>query len=82
MHGFEGDTKNSSFSRFMAVLWAIPHYSGVPTLFLGLMTPGTWFHGDTTNSSFSRFMAVSRAIPHCFGVPMPFLGLVNIHTLF
>jgi hypothetical protein len=66
----------------MAVSWAITHCFGVPTPFLGLVTPGTRFQGDTKNSSFSRFMTVLWAIPHCFGVPTPFIGPLTLGTWF
>jgi hypothetical protein len=43
VYGFRGNPKNSSFSRFMTVLWAIKHYFGLLGPFLGPMTLGTWF---------------------------------------
>jgi hypothetical protein len=45
IHDLRVDKKNSSFSRFMAILCAIPHYFGVPTLFLRPLTLSTRFEG-------------------------------------
>ena len=73
-------TKNSSFSRFVAVLSAIAHRFGVQWVFAWLVKPDTCLRAMIKYSAFSRFMAVFMS--YC----PQFCGsraiLINLNTRF
>jgi 1-acyl-sn-glycerol-3-phosphate acyltransferase len=76
-----GDTENSSFSRFMAVSWAISHCFGVPALFIGPFPLGTLFRGDTINWLISRFGCFVGYFTLFWG-PQLFSGPMTLGTRF